>query len=450
MKELAKQYDPSQVEDRIYQFWQDGGYFHTKADPDKKPYTIVMPPPNVTGQLHMGHAVDNTMQDILIRTKRMQGYAALWVPGTDHASIATEAKVVEAMRQEGLTKEMVGRDGFLERAWDWKTKYGNRIVSQLKKLGSSCDWERERFTMDEGLSEAVKKVFVELYNKGYIYRGQRMINWCPVAKSALSDEEYYTALTEAAVRAFIKKTGMPTRKYRDIYYNVWIYSSPICLGEETDAVERFRRCTDWNIMPILREFRDMLLDYLKNSDSEERAALYDRINSTVYKKWSPMNEAEALIDRVGADEWNAALERARTYVKENEAFLKNRYADAEGGYDYWWTEAHHQASLQQFTVAGIVRDAGITREELEGLLEKFIFPRYGEGCPTRVESIAIDLDGLYENLDHYADLLGTSGYAYPFLVDLLYVGDELMTYAPPDEVQTEIAEQSIRGFMKRW
>ena len=136
MKELAKQYDPSQVEDRIYQFWQDGGYFHTEADPDKKPYTIVMPPPNVTGQLHMGHALDNTMQDVLIRTKRMQGYAALWVPGTDHASIATEAKVVEAMRAEGLTKEMVGRDGFLERAWDWKTKYGNRIVSQLKKLGT--------------------------------------------------------------------------------------------------------------------------------------------------------------------------------------------------------------------------------------------------------------------------------------------------------------------------
>ncbi len=158
MKELAKQYDPSQVEDRIYQFWLDGGYFHTKADPDKKPYTIVMPPPNVTGQLHMGHAVDNTMQDILIRTKRMQGYAALWVPGTDHASIATEAKVVEAMRAEGLTKEMVGRDGFLERAWAWKTKYGNRIVSQLKKLGSSCDWERERFTMDEGCSEAVGSV----------------------------------------------------------------------------------------------------------------------------------------------------------------------------------------------------------------------------------------------------------------------------------------------------
>ena len=189
MKELAKQYDPSQVEDRIYQFWLDGGYFHTKADPDKKPYTIVMPPPNVTGQLHMGHAVDNTMQDILIRTKRMQGYAALWVPGTDHASIATEAKVVEAMRAEGLTKEMVGRDGFLERAWAWKTKYGNRIVSQLKKLGSSCDWDRERFTMDEGCSEAVKEVFVRLYDKGLIYRGNRMVNWCPHCNTSISDAE---------------------------------------------------------------------------------------------------------------------------------------------------------------------------------------------------------------------------------------------------------------------
>ena len=148
-----------------------------------------MPPPNVTGQLHMGHAVDNTMQDILIRTKRMQGYAALWVPGTDHASIATEAKVVEAMRAEGLTKEMVGRDGFLERAWAWKTKYGNRIVSQLKKLGSSCDWERERFTMDEGCSEAVKEVFVRLYDKGLIYRGNRMVNWCPHCNTSISDAE---------------------------------------------------------------------------------------------------------------------------------------------------------------------------------------------------------------------------------------------------------------------
>ena len=189
MKELAKQYDPSQVEDRIYQFWLDGGYFHAKADPDKKPYTIVMPPPNVTGQLHMGHAVDNTMQDILIRHKRMQGYAALWVPGTDHASIATEAKVVEAMAKEGLTKEMVGRDGFLERAWDWKNRFGSRIVSQLKKLGSSCDWERERFTMDEGCSEAVREVFVRLYDQGLIYRGNRMVNWCPHCNTSISDAE---------------------------------------------------------------------------------------------------------------------------------------------------------------------------------------------------------------------------------------------------------------------
>ena len=189
MKELAKQYDPSQVEDRIYQFWQEGGYFHTKIDRSKKPYTIVMPPPNVTGQLHMGHAVDNTMQDILIRQKRMQGYAALWVPGTDHASIATEAKVVEAMAKEGLTKEMVGRDGFLERAWDWKNRYGSRIVSQLKKLGSSCDWERERFTMDEGCSEAVREVFVRLYDQGLIYRGNRMVNWCPHCNTSISDAE---------------------------------------------------------------------------------------------------------------------------------------------------------------------------------------------------------------------------------------------------------------------
>ena len=189
MKELDKQYNPASVEDDIYQFWLDGGYFHTKADPDKKPYTIVMPPPNVTGQLHMGHAMDNTMQDILIRFKRMQGYAALWIPGTDHASIATEAKVVEAMRAEGLTKDMLGREGFLERAWEWKNTYGNRITSQLKKLGSSCDWERERFTMDDGCSDAVKEVFVRLKDKKLIYRGNRMVNWCPKCKTSISDAE---------------------------------------------------------------------------------------------------------------------------------------------------------------------------------------------------------------------------------------------------------------------
>jgi len=194
-KELAKVYDPREVEKRIYQFWLDGGYFHATAHAkdqngqEKKPYTVMMPPPNITGQLHMGHALDNTLQDILIRWRRMQGYEALWMPGTDHASIATEAKVVEAMRAEGLTKEMLGRDGFLERAWAWKEKYGNRIVSQLKTIGSSCDWERERFTMDEGCSAAVKEVFIRLYEQGLIYRGNRMVNWCPTCNTSISDAE---------------------------------------------------------------------------------------------------------------------------------------------------------------------------------------------------------------------------------------------------------------------
>ncbi|WP_312641721.1 valine--tRNA ligase [Hydrogenoanaerobacterium sp.] len=188
-KELEKVYDPKQVEDRTYQFWLDGGYFHAEVNPDKKPYTIVMPPPNITGQLHMGHALDNTMQDILIRWKRMQGYEALWMPGTDHASIATEAKIVEAMRGEGLSKDDLGREKFLERAWEWKKTYGGRIVEQLKKLGSSCDWERERFTMDEGCSKAVKEVFLNLYDKGLIYRGERIINWCPHCLTSISEAE---------------------------------------------------------------------------------------------------------------------------------------------------------------------------------------------------------------------------------------------------------------------
>ncbi len=188
-RELAKTYDPQEVEDRIYDFWLNGGYFHATVDPEKKPYTIVIPPPNITGQLHMGHAMDETLQDILIRWRRMQGYSALWLPGTDHASIATEAKIVEAMRQEGLTKEDLGREKFLERAWAWKEKYGGRIVEQLKKLGSSCDWERERFTMDEGCNKAVREVFVRLYNKGLIYRGERIINWCPHCKTSISDAE---------------------------------------------------------------------------------------------------------------------------------------------------------------------------------------------------------------------------------------------------------------------
>ena len=188
-KDLAKQYDPKDVEDRIYKFWLDGKYFHAKCDADKKPYTIVIPPPNITGQLHMGHALDNTLQDILIRYRRMQGYDALWLPGTDHASIATEAKIVEAMRKEGITKEDIGREGFLKRAWEWKEKFGGRIIEQLKKMGSSCDWDRERFTMDEGCSKAVKEVFVNLYNKGLIYRGERIVNWCPHCLTSISDAE---------------------------------------------------------------------------------------------------------------------------------------------------------------------------------------------------------------------------------------------------------------------
>ena len=187
--ELPKTYAPGEFEERIYKNWCEKGYFTPVIDKTKPSYTIVIPPPNITGQLHMGHALDNTLQDILIRYKRMSGFCTLWLPGTDHASIATEAKIVEAMRKEGVTKEQLGRDGFLERAWDWKKQYGGRIVSQLKRLGSSCDWSRERFTMDEGCSKAVKEVFVRLYNKGLIYRGERIINWCPKCKTSISDAE---------------------------------------------------------------------------------------------------------------------------------------------------------------------------------------------------------------------------------------------------------------------
>ena len=188
-KELAKLYDPKEFEDRIYKYWNDNGCFRAETDREKKPYTIVIPPPNITGQLHMGHALDETLQDILIRWKRMSGYSALWLPGTDHAAIATEAKIVEAMRKEGVSKEDLGREGFMERAWAWKEKYGGRIVEQLKKLGSSCDWSRERFTMDEGCSKAVKEAFVNYYEKGLIYRGERIINWCPHCRTSLSDAE---------------------------------------------------------------------------------------------------------------------------------------------------------------------------------------------------------------------------------------------------------------------
>ena len=188
-KELDKQYSPQNVEDRTYKFWCDHKYFHAEVNPDKKPYTIVIPPPNITGQLHMGHALDETLQDILIRWRRMEGYETLWLPGTDHASIATEAKIVEAMRKEGITKEDIGREKFLERAWEWKAQYGGRIVEQLKKLGSSCDWDRERFTLDEGCSKAVREVFCKLYDKGLIYRGERFINWCPHCLTSISDAE---------------------------------------------------------------------------------------------------------------------------------------------------------------------------------------------------------------------------------------------------------------------
>lgn len=188
-KELDKVYDPKQVEDRTYRYWMDGGYFHARPNPEKESYTIVMPPPNITGQLHMGHALDDTLQDVLIRWRRMQGYEALWMPGTDHASIATEARITETLREEGIEKEALGREGFLERAWAWKEEYGGRIINQIKKLGCSCDWDRLRFTMDEGCSKAVREVFCNLYEKGIIYRGERIINWCPHCLTSISDAE---------------------------------------------------------------------------------------------------------------------------------------------------------------------------------------------------------------------------------------------------------------------
>ncbi|MBD5115374.1 MAG: valine--tRNA ligase [Ruminococcaceae bacterium] len=188
-KELAKTYSPKDFEDRIYQTWLDKKYFHAEIDKNKTPFTIVIPPPNITGQLHMGHALDETFQDIIIRYKRMQGFCTLWLPGTDHASIATEAKIVAAMKEEGLSKDDVGREGFLERAWDWKEKYAGRICQQLTKLGCSCDWDRLRFTLDEGCSKAVQKVFIDLYNEGLIYHGERIINWCPNCKTSISDIE---------------------------------------------------------------------------------------------------------------------------------------------------------------------------------------------------------------------------------------------------------------------
>ena len=186
---MEKTYQPQLFEKKLYEFWSKGGYFGAKPNPEKEPFTIVMPPPNITGQLHMGHALDETVQDIIIRFKRMSGYEALWIPGTDHASIATEVKIVDKLKAEGLDKREIGREEFLRRAWEWKKQYGGRIVEQLKTLGSSCDWSREAFTMDENLSAAVLEVFCKLYDKGLIYRGDRIINWCPTCGTALSDAE---------------------------------------------------------------------------------------------------------------------------------------------------------------------------------------------------------------------------------------------------------------------
>ena len=189
MKELAKTYNPKEIEQRIYDNWLEKKYFHAEVDHSKKPFTIIMPPPNITGQLHMGHALNNTLQDIIIRQKRMQGYNALWQPGTDHASIATEVKIIGELNKQGIKKEDLGREEFLKKAWEWREEYGGRIVNQLKKLGSSADWDRERFTMDEGVSEAVLEVFVRLYEKGLIYKGTKIINWCPKCQTSVSDAE---------------------------------------------------------------------------------------------------------------------------------------------------------------------------------------------------------------------------------------------------------------------
>lgn len=255
-KELAKTYDPGEVEDRIYRFWVEGGYFHAEPNPEKKPYTIVIPPPNITGQLHMGHALDETFQDILIRWRRMQGYEALWLPGTDHAAIATEAKIVAAMAEEGVTKEDLGRDGFMERAWRWKDKYGGRIVEQLKKLGSSCDWERERFTMDEGCSKAVREVFVRLYEKGLIYRGERIVNWCTHCKTSISDAEVEFEEKDASFwhlrYPIADEAGNPSGEYLELATT----RPETMLGDTAVAVhpddERYRHLVGKNvILPLV-------------------------------------------------------------------------------------------------------------------------------------------------------------------------------------------------------
>ena len=212
-KELAKTYDPSGIEDRLYQKWLDKKYFHAEVDHSKTPFTIVIPPPNITGQLHMGHALDNTMQDILIRYKRMQGYNALWQPGTDHASIATEVKIIQKLKEEGIDKHDLGREKFLERAWEWKKEYGGRIISQLKKLGSSCDWDRERFTMDEGCNKAVTEVFVKMHEKGYIYKGARMFSQIRMAVLPLGRRSKPWCAIWRGLLTLYSQTTLPSHAY---------------------------------------------------------------------------------------------------------------------------------------------------------------------------------------------------------------------------------------------
>ncbi len=253
MKQLDKVYDPARVEDSTYQFWMDGGWFVAQRDPAKTPYTIAMPPPNITGQLHMGHAMDNTWQDILIRFKRMQGFAALWVPGTDHASIATEARVVAQMAAEGLSKEDLGREKFLERVWEWRRQYGGRIVQQLKKLGSSCDWTRERFTMDEGCSRAVRHVFKLLYDEGLIYRGERIINWCPTCLTSISDAE----VEHEEQQSYLWHIKYPVAGEAGSYITVATTRPETMLGDVAVAVhpedERYRRLVGKMVMLPLME-----------------------------------------------------------------------------------------------------------------------------------------------------------------------------------------------------
>ena len=273
MKILATKYDPKAIEDRLYSFWEQKGYFKVKVDKTKKPFTIMMPPPNITGQLHMGHAIDNTMQDIIIRMKRMQGYSALWVPGTDHASIATEAKIVESMRKEGINKHDIGREEFLKRAWEWREKYGTRIVEQLKKMGSSCDWSRERFTMDEGLSKAVVKAFINLYEKGLIYRGEKIINWCPVCGTSISNAEVEYEEKEGAlwyIRYPIENT--------DGYVTVATTRPETMIGDTAVAVnpddDRYKHLVGKNvILPLVNKRIPVVADEYVEKDSDGTATL---------------------------------------------------------------------------------------------------------------------------------------------------------------------------------